>query len=246
MVVYCYEYYFCGSNNYIFNNNYSNSNNNNNNKKDTTEDEDAPPAEEVPVDIKHLIPVGVSYKMGFESHDNEGRLITVDFPQFSLTNLYVPNSGQKLERLDYRTEKWDKDLLAFMQQHEKTRGVPVMWLGDLNVAHTNLEVWNDGAKHLAKQAGVTQQERDSFQAQLDSGYVDAFRKLHPQAKGWYSYWSQRAGNREPNKGLRLDYFICSPSLFDQSKDVVVRDSYMLHDIIGSDHCPVVLELEIKK
>mmetsp|Transcript_16046 Transcript_16046/g.36861 ORF Transcript_16046/g.36861 Transcript_16046/m.36861 type:complete len:137 (-) Transcript_16046:38-448(-) len=122
---------------------------------------------------------------------------------------------------------------------------PVLWLGDLNVAHTALEVWNDGAKHLAKQAGVTPEERASFQEQLDAGFVDAFRRLHPTAKGCYSYWSQRAGNREPNKGLRLDYFICSPDLFDETKQVVVRDSYILHDVLGSDHCPVVLELEIK-
>ena len=214
--------------------------------KEEEEEEEEETNEDLPIDVEKLIPVDVSYKMGVDEHDAEGRIITVDFPQFSMTNVYVPNSGQKLERLDYRTKKWDVDFLAFHQKRAKDRGVPVMWVGDLNVAHTNLEVWNDGAKHLAKQAGVTQQERDSFQAQLDSGFVDAFRKLHPEAKGCYSYWSQRAGNREPNKGLRLDYFICSPELFDESKDVVVRDSYVLYDVMGSDHCPVMLELEIKK
>ena len=118
---------------------------------------------------------------------------------------------------------------------------------DTDVAHTNLEVWNDGAKHLAKQAGVTVEERASFQAQLDAGFIDAFRKLHPDVKGHYSYWSQRAGNREPNKGLRLDYFVCDPRFFDESKSqVVVRDSYMVKDQGGSDHCPAVLEIEIKK
>jgi exodeoxyribonuclease-3 len=193
----------------------------------------------------NLVPQEVSYEMGKEKHDAEGRLVIVDFPTFSFANLYVPNSGQKLERLAYRTDEWDKDLLNFMQTRQKERGVPVMWLGDLNVAHTNLEVWNDGAKHLAKQAGVTPEERDSFQAMLDAGFVDAFRKLHPTAKGHYSYWSQRAGNREPNKGLRLDYFVCDPSFFDESSKVVARDSYVLFDQIGSDHCPVVLELEIK-
>jgi exodeoxyribonuclease III len=118
-------------------------------------------------------------------------------------------------------------------------------LGDLNVAHTNLEVWNDGAKHLAKQAGVTAEERASFEAQLNAGFIDAFRRLHPTAKGHYSYWSQRAGNREPNKGLRLDYFICDPSLFNKESKTIVRDSYVLPLQQGSDHCPVVLELEIK-
>jgi exodeoxyribonuclease III len=193
----------------------------------------------------NLVPTDVSYKMGVEAHDQEGRLVIADFPLFSIINCYVPNSGQKLERLDYRTEQWDKDLLNFVQTTKSD--TPCIWLGDLNVAHTNLEVWNDGAKHLAKQAGVTVQERDSFQNQLDtSGFKDAFRALHPTARGCYSYWSQRAGNREPNKGLRLDYFICAPELFDDSKKVVARDSYALYDVFGSDHCPVVLELEIKK
>ena len=120
-----------------------------------------------------------------------------------------------------------------------------MWLGDLNVAHTNLEVWNDGAKHLPKQAGVTPEERASFQAQLDAGFIDAFRHLHPTAQGHYTYWSQRAGNREPNKGLRLDYFICAPSFFEEGARVQIRDSYMDAEQLFSDHCPAILELEVK-
>lgn len=157
--------------------------------------------------------------------------------------MYVPNSGQGLKRLDYRVEQWDKDFLEFMQgKHD--RG-PVIWLGDLNVAHKAADVWNDGAKHLENQAGVTSVERASFQAQLDAGFVDAFRKLHPTATGHYSYWSQRAGNRSPNKGLRLDYFICSSGLFSEQSKVIVRDSYILKDQMGSDHCPVVLELEMR-
>ena len=96
----------------------------------------------------------------------------MDFPLFSIVNLYVPNSGQKLERLDYRTVEWDKDLLKFMQNKEKERGVPVIWFGDLNVAHKEYDCWNFGAKHLAKQAGLTQQERDSFQSQLDTNGGD--------------------------------------------------------------------------
>jgi len=147
--------------------------------------------------------------------------------------------------LNYRVEEWDKDFVSFIQKKQEERGVPVMWLGDLNVAHTNLEVWNDGAKHLAKQAGVTAEERASFTEQLDSGFVDVFRRLHPNAAGHYSYWSQRAGNRPPNKGLRLDYFICDSSFFDEGSNVVPRDSYMLNEQEGSDHCPVILELELK-
>ena len=98
---------------------------------------------------------------------------------------------------------------------------------------------------MAKQAGVTEQERESFTEQLNAGFVDVFRKLHPNAKGNYSYWSQRAGNREPNKGLRLDYFVASEEMFSEDSKVIPRDSYMIMDQLGSDHSPVVLELEIK-
>jgi exodeoxyribonuclease III len=204
---------------------------------------DGPKSEPLTPDIiAKLTPRNISYTMGVDSHDQEGRMIIVDFQEFSLINCYVPNAGQKLERLKYRTQEWDKDFLNFVISKEK----PTIWLGDLNVAHTNLEVWNDGAKHLATQAGVTKEERESFQHQLDSsGFIDAFRRLHPTAEGCYTYWSQRAGNRLPNKGLRLDYFCCAPSFFDEKSPVVARDSYMLYDVYGSDHCPIMLELEIK-
>ncbi|CAB9501972.1 lyase [Seminavis robusta] len=196
-----------------------------------------------------LVPDKVSYGLGMEKHDAEGRVIVLDFAGFSLVNLYVPNSGQKLDRLQYRTEEWDKDLLAFLQHKQKDG--PVMWLGDLNVAHLPFDAYNFGAKHLDKQAGLTPQERASFQAQLDAGFVDAFRHLHPNAKGHYTYWSQRAGNREPNRGLRLDYFVCDPTFFRDDDDtaatrVIARDSYMIPEQMGSDHCPAVLELEIIK
>lgn len=147
--------------------------------------EKAAPASQEAVDTiantdSNLVPQSVSMKMGKDKHDGEGRIITVDYPLFSISNLYVPNSGQKLERLDYRTKEWDTDLLEFMQKKEADRGVPVIWLGDLNVAHTAMEAWNEGAKHLAKSAGTTPEERESFQNQLDAasagggGYVDAF------------------------------------------------------------------------
>ena len=201
---------------------------------------------ELPVAPEKLKEESVEYGIG-KSIDNEGRVITVDLPFASIANVYVPNSGQTLQRLDYRTNEWDKDFLAYMQKKEADRKLPVIWLGDLNVAHTAHDVWNDGAKHLDKQAGVTPQERASFQEQLDAGFSDAFRKLHGSTSGQYSYWSQRAGNRAPNKGLRLDYFIASNSMFDESSsNVIVRDSYILPEVLGSDHCPVVLELEIKE
>ncbi len=199
------------------------------------------------IDVKDLIPISVSMKMGKDEHDSEGRIITTEYPKFVISNLYVPNSGQNLERLTYRTKSWDKDLLNHMKELEETRNKPVIWLGDLNVAHTWQDCWNDGVKHLAKQAGTTPEERESFQQMLDNGdFVDAFRFLYPNAKGHYSYWSQRAGNRGPNKGLRLDYFICSSSLMNDEGGVVVRDSYMIPEQNGSDHCPVVLEMELRK
>jgi exodeoxyribonuclease III len=193
---------------------------------------------------EQLIPTAVTYKLG-QPIDDEGRSIIVEFPWATIANVYVPNSGQKLERLDFRTKEWDKFFLKYMQNKETERGLPILWLGDLNIAHQAYDIWNNGAKHLDKQAGVTPQERASFTEQLQAGYVDVFRQLHPHARGHYSYWSQRAGNREPNKGLRLDYFVCSPEMLQNDAKVVVRDSYMIPDQVGSDHCPVVLELEIK-
>ena len=198
------------------------------------------------IPVSNLQPLNVMTELGLPKHDGEGRTVTAEFPLFYLTNVYVPNSGQKLDRLGYRTEEWDKDFLNKMQQLEK--GKPVIWLGDLNVAHNEKDTWNEGAKHLAKSAGTTAEERASFDRQLNAGFVDAFRHLHQDAMGHYSYWSQRAGNREPNKGLRLDYFICSKDLMEDSngQKVVVRDSYMVPDELGSDHCPIVLEIEIMK
>lgn len=197
------------------------------------------------VPASFLTPMEVTYGLGKSIHDTEGRIITIDLPHCTLCNVYVPNSGQKLERLSYRVDSWDKDLLAFIQSKHEERKVPVMWMGDLNVAHTHLEVWNDGAKHLPKQAGVTPQERASFSAQLEAGFVDSFRQLHPEAEGHYSYWSTRAGNRPVNKGLRLDYFVGDSSFFVEDSDAVVRDCYMDHEQLGSDHCPVILEIELK-
>jgi exodeoxyribonuclease III len=219
---------------------------------DTAVADDGIPPEMRPL----LVPESVSIVMGVDKHDAEGRVVILHFPSFTVCNLYVPNSGAGLVRLPYRVDEWDQDWLRYCQEARKAK--PVMWLGDLNVAHTHLEVWNDGAPHLPKQAGVTAEERASFQHQLDAGYVDAFRRLHPDVKGHYSYWSQRANNRPSNKGLRLDYFVCDRSFFPDDDDkasdddddagackAVVRDSYILHDVLGSDHCPVVLELEVR-
>lgn len=200
------------------------------------------------VQVAHLQPIDVATELGMSAHDGEGRTITAEFPLFYLTNVYVPNSGQKLERLGYRTNSWDKDFLTKMQQLEKDGDKPIIWVGDLNVAFDEKDTWNEGAKHLAKSAGTTAEERASFAEQLGAGYIDAFRHLHPEGRGHYSYWSQRAGNREPNKGLRLDYFVCSKGIMGDGDGTkaIVRDSYMVPDQLGSDHCPIVLEIEIKK
>jgi exodeoxyribonuclease-3 len=202
------------------------------------------------VPVSHLRPIKVDTTLGLPAHDGEGRTITAEFPLFHLTNVYVPNSGQNLDRLNYRTSCWDVDFLAKMQQLEKDTKKPILWLGDLNVAYDEKDTWNEGAKHLAKSAGTTAEERASFARQLDAGYVDAFRHLHPEGRGHYTYWSQRAGNRAPNKGLRLDYFICSKELVEENVAVVdangntgkvrVRDCFMVPEIAGSDHCPIVL------
>ena len=224
------------------NNNAEAKNNKTTNVHDNDDDDDDDAT--IPVSPETLTPTNVGFSVGKEI-DNEGRVVVVEFPWATIANVYVPNSGQKLERLDYRTKEWDEFFLAFMQDKQKKRGLPVIWLGDLNIAHRAYDIWNDGAKHLAKQAGVTDQERESFDKQLDAGFVDVFRRLHPDAKGNYSYWSQRAGNREPNKGLRLDYFVASKEMFHEDAKVIPRDSYMIMDQLGSDHSPVVLELEIK-
>ena len=241
---------------------------------------------------QNLIPKRISFSMNHihhhdhmdkndeDDHDPEGRIICVELPNFFFVNLYVPNSGQKLERLDYRIHTWDKTLSKYMYECMLKWKKPGIWLGDLNVAHLEKDVWNYGAKHLLKQAGCTLEERASFDELLrgyktneteeekeeDEGshhqsdnpvFRDVFRTLHPNASGHYSYWSQRAGNRLPNKGLRLDYFVAHNSMFsnhgsshekkkeEDASRVLVRDSYMLPNVQGSDHCPCVLELELR-
>lgn len=208
-----------------------------------------------PAHLPTVPPSAVTYGIG-DVHDDEGRSVTIDLPGVTLTNLYVPNAGAKLERLSARTDGWDACLLDFMREKERTRQVPVVWLGDLNVAHAAPDVWNDGAKHLNKCAGTTPEERASFSVQLGAGYVDAFRRLHPDSTGQYSFWSTRAGNRGVNKGLRLDYFVCSAALFGARGTAAahlpdgspcaarVVDSSIIPDFLGSDHCPVVMELDM--
>lgn len=141
-------------------------------------------------------------------YNGEGRTITVHFESFALVCCYVPNSGQQLERLDFRVEEWDPYMRSYLQQLREKK--PVIYCGDLNCGHLDLDIHNPAAKHIPKQAGLTPRERSSFQILLDSGgFKDALRYFYPTATGQFTYWSKRANGRPFNKGLRLDYFLCS-------------------------------------
>jgi len=223
--------------------------------KETTKKEEAY-SSKVKVKSQPVYPLPTTpptYGFGGPGHASlaEGRTITLNYDKFTITNAYVPNAGQSLERLDYRTKTWDKDFYDFNKAQEKEKQKPVVWGGDLNVAYDKYDTWNEGAKHHPKQAGLTQVERDGFKKQLDDGgFKDAFRTLHGEKHGHYSYWSMRSGARAPNKGLRLDYFVCGEGMFEEEGGggeggVRVHNSFMVPEFQGSDHAPCVLELEIK-
>ena len=164
-----------------------------------------------------------------------------------LVATYVPNSGDKLQRLAFRTEVWDKRLQQYLSSLEEKK--PVVWCGDLNVCHLDADIWNHGAKHLEKSAGTTKEERQSFAAGLRDGkFVDCFRQVHgADASGWFSYWSVRAGNLPWNRGLRLDYFVASESLFKKSgggDGPRVVDSRILSDFVAIDHAAIALTLAL--
>jgi exodeoxyribonuclease III len=223
----------------------------------------------------------VDYDLKDKRFSGEGRTITVEFPNFFLVNCYVPNSGQRLERLNYRTSEWSDDphlrchahldrdpyLASYLKSLESS-GKPVVLTGDLNVAHLDLDIYNPTSKHITKQSGLTPQERQSFGSTLATEFQDALRFFYPgdsspspppltstEHEGQFTYWSVRTNARPENKGLRLDYFMCSRSMFlapgqettpESSGRAIVRDSAILHEfgIRCSDHCPVTLALEI--
>jgi exodeoxyribonuclease III len=170
----------------------------------------------------------------------------VEYPHFHLVGTYVPNSGDKLQRLKFRTEVWDRRLQEHLKGLEAS-GKPVVWCGDLNVCHLDADIWNVGAKHLAKSAGTTKEERESFANALAAGnFVDCFRRVHGEEQtGWFTYWSVRAGNVPWNRGLRLDYFVASQSLFDeQGAGPRVVDSQVLSDFVALDHAAISLTLAV--
>jgi exodeoxyribonuclease-3 len=178
-------------------------------------------------------PISVQYDMAIEEHDKEGRVITAEYNDFFLVTVYTPNSGSELVRLDYR-KKWDADFLKYVKNLENTK--PVIICGDLNVAHQPIDLKNPKANYN-KTAGYTQTEIDGFENLLKAGFVDTFRHFYPDTVK-YSWWSYRFNSRAKNIGWRIDYFLVSESLLPR-----VKDSFILNEYEGSDHCPVGIILE---
>lgn len=179
-------------------------------------------------------PITVTNDMGVEKHDMEGRIQCAEFNDFYLVNVYVPNSGQGLKRLDYR-QKWDEDFKQYLIDLQKKK--PVIVCGDLNVAHQAIDLKNDKSNYN-KTSGYTQIEIDGMSSLLHAGFVDTFRFLHPETIA-YSYWSYRFNARARNTGWRIDYFLVDKSLLDK-----VVDSVILSDYFGSDHCPISLIIDL--
>ena len=177
-------------------------------------------------------PLEVTCGMGVKGHDNEGRVITAEYPDFFLVNVYTPNSKRDLSRLGYR-QKWDRDFLAHLKQIEKRK--PVIFCGDLNVAHQEIDLTNP--KSNIHNHGFTSEERAGFEKILKAGFLDTFRELH-QERGNYIWWSQMNRCRERNSGWRIDYFCISQALRPR-----LKGARILSKVRGSDHCPIGMELE---
>jgi len=179
-------------------------------------------------------PLNVTYGIGKEEHDKEGRVITLEFGKFYMVNIYTPNSKRELERLDYR-QLWEDEIRAYLLKLKENK--PVVMCGDLNVAHTEIDLKNP--KTNRKNAGFTDEERAKMTELLNAGFVDTFRYKYPEVEGKYSWWSYMFHAREKNAGWRIDYFIVSENLKDK-----IEDAQILDNIYGSDHCPVELDLNI--
>ena len=179
-------------------------------------------------------PLSVKYGIGIEEHDKEGRVITAEFDTYFLVTCYTPNSQNELKRLDYRME-WEDAFLKYLKELEKSK--PVILCGDLNVAHTEIDLKNP--KTNRKNAGFTDEEREKMTALLGSGFTDTFRYFYPDKEGVYSWWSYRFKAREKNAGWRIDYFISSKELNDK---LISADIHT--DILGSDHCPIELKVDL--
>lgn len=178
-------------------------------------------------------PLAVTYGMGIDEHDHEGRVITLEMDDFFLVCVYTPNSQDGLRRLDYRM-RWEDDFRRYLQGLDSRK--PVVVCGDMNVAHNEIDLKNP--KTNRQNAGFTDEERNQMTALLEAGFTDTFRHLHPTQEGIYSWWSYRFHAREKNTGWRIDYFLTSTRLLPR-----VREANILTDIMGSDHCPVELVLD---
>ena len=172
--------------------------------------------------------------MDIQKHDNEGRLITLDYPDFFLVNVYTPNAQRGLTRLDYRTKEWDVDFLNYLKKIEKIK--PVIFCGDLNVAHTEIDLANP--KSNKRNAGFTDEERFGFDRFLEEGFVDTFREFEKEP-GNYTWWNYMFEARKKNIGWRIDYFCVSQILRDK-----LKSAFILPEILGSDHCPIGIKLKI--
>ncbi len=175
-------------------------------------------------------PLRVSYGIGIEEHDHEGRVITLEYPDYYFITVYTPNAQRELTRLEYRM-KWENDFLSYLKKLEETK--PVIFCGDLNVAHQEIDLKNP--KTNRKNAGFTDDERAKFTALTEAGFIDTFRYFYPDLEGAYSWWSYQFNARANNAGWRIDYFLVSKSLEERLEDAVIYK-----EVLGSDHCPVGL------
>ena len=181
--------------------------------------------------LTRIKPLSVSYGIGIEEHDQEGRVITLEFEDYYFVTCYTPNSKKEFARIDYRME-WEDAFLAYLDALNK----PVILCGDLNVAHHEIDLKNPSSNH--HNAGFSDQERNKMTELLSHGYIDTFRYLYPDKKDAYTWWSYMFKSRERNAGWRIDYFIVSDSLKER-----IKESLIYSDILGSDHCPIGLEME---
>ena len=179
-------------------------------------------------------PINVTYGIGIEEHDQEGRIITAEYEKFYLVNCYTPNSKRELERLEYRKILED-EIRKYLKKLEETK--PVIYCGDLNVAHEEIDLKNPKTNHYS--AGFTDEERNKMTELLKAGFIDSFRYLYPEKENAYTWWSYMMKAREKNVGWRIDYFITSNSLKEK-----IADSKIHSEVMGSDHCPIELDIEI--
>jgi exodeoxyribonuclease-3 len=184
--------------------------------------------------LSKVEPLSVTYDLGLEEHDQEGRVITAEYLTYFLTTVYTPNSGDDLQRLDYRS-RWDKEFMEYLLWLRRRK--PVILCGDLNVAHQPIDIARP-KENYNKSAGYTQTEIDGFTRLLESGFIDTFRRFYPETVK-YTYWNYVTNARAKNAGWRIDYFLVSENLADKVKDAMVFDQYL-----GSDHCPVGLKIEL--